>query len=125
MSDIGVFIVDDEDDIRRLMRTLINIANEGLHVVGEAATGTDAIEEFERADPNVIVLDERMPGLTGIETASRMLERRPKLRIVMCSAYLDDELRKRAEGVGIQVCIAKAEVAEIAERLHALAADGS
>jgi YesN/AraC family two-component response regulator len=119
--DIGVLIVDDEDDIRYLMRTIINDADEGLKVIGEARDGAEAIDHVNEMDPVVVVLDERMPGLTGIETALGIARKRPQQRMILCSAYIDDELVRRAEGAGIKVCLTKEQVAEIPQALCELA----
>lgn len=114
---IGALIVDDEEDIRTLIRIIIEAANQGLFVCGEAADGAQALARVQEADPQVIVLDERMPGLSGIETAALILEKRPGQKIVMCSAYLDPELRRKAEAVGIKVCLTKGDIRRIPEEL--------
>lgn len=119
---VGTLIVDDEEDIRTLVRLVIDAANKGLFVAGEATSGEEALDEIDKLDPSVVVLDERMPGLTGVETAAKMLERRPGQLIVMCSAYLDAELRERAEAAGVKVCLAKTEFRRIPEVLREVAA---
>jgi CheY-like chemotaxis protein len=50
-----------------------------------------------------------MPGLNGLETASRIRRRRPDQPMILCSAYLDEELERKAEDVGIKVCLTKAD----------------
>src|SRR5687768_7332564 len=84
-------IVDDEEDIRFLIRLTIELANEGLAVSDEAATGEDAIARWHEDKPEVIVLDNRMPGMTGLEVAARILDEDPEQSIILYSAYLDDE----------------------------------
>ena len=73
MGAVRVLIVDDEDDMRALLRNLIEIANDGLSVAGEAADGHQAIHRWREAQPDVVVLDQRMPGVTGLETAFSIL----------------------------------------------------
>lgn len=121
---IGALIVDDEEDIRELIRLVIEAANQGLFVAGEAADGQEAIARVQETDPAVIVLDERMPVLGGLETAKAILEKRPGQRIILCSAYLDPELRRRAEAVGITVCLMKSEIPRIPEALFEVASTG-
>lgn len=115
---VGALVVDDEEDIRLLMRTVIRTAGDDLTVCGEAADGADALEAVDRTDPDVVVLDQRMPGLTGIETAREILRRRPRQHIVMCSAYLDPELRRDAEIVGVSACLAKGDIRRLPEVLR-------
>lgn len=122
---IGALIVDDEEDIRFLIRTLIEAANRELHVSGEAATGSEALERLDDLDPQVIVLDERMPGMSGTETAALILRRRPGQRIIVCSAYLDAELRQKAEALGIKVCLTKQQIGTIPDVLRELMAENA
>jgi DNA-binding NarL/FixJ family response regulator len=121
---IGALIVDDEADIRYLVRLTIELANEGLHVLGEAATGQEALATIDELDPEVVILDERMPGMSGVETALAVLARRPDQRIVVCSAHLDADLRQRAEAAGVRLCLTKGQIAEIPDVLRRLMAEG-
>jgi YesN/AraC family two-component response regulator len=118
----GVLVVDDEADMRVLMREIIDLANEGLRVVGEAASGQEAIDRWREVEPHVIVLDERMPDMSGLETAERVLAERPDQHIVMFSAYLDDETIERAAALGIRACLHKRDLARIPETLWSLGA---
>ena len=65
-------VVDDQPDVRFLLRVLIDKANDGLVVVAEAATGAEALDRAEEHDPLVIVMDEMMPGMSGIEAVQRL-----------------------------------------------------
>jgi CheY-like chemotaxis protein len=111
-SAVGVLIVDDERVIRMLIGIAIKRAGE-LYVIGEAADGRDALKYLDDAKPDAVVLDERMPGMNGIETAARMLRRRPNLPIILCTAYLDEQLRRRAEKAGVSMCVPKADFKQI------------
>lgn len=120
-GDIRVLLVDDEEDIRLVMRVGLDLANEDLVVVGEAADGQAALDLADELDPTIVVLDQRMPGLSGIETAARLLERRPGQRMMLCSAFLDDRLRAEATAAGFQRCIRKDEIPNLPEMLRAMA----
>ena len=115
-------IVDDEDDMRALVRFVIEEANHGLSVVGEAPDGDAAVERWREQRPDVVVLDERMPRMTGMETAARILAEDPKQLIVLFSAFLSEELRKRAASLGIHACISKSDADRIPEVLWGLPA---
>ena len=117
---VGTLIVDDEDDIRTLIRLIIQAANEGLFVAGEAADGLEALSKVDEVDPIVIVIDQMMPGMCGIDTAKKMLEGRPDRIIILCTAFLDDELRVKAEQAGIKLCLRKEEFGLIPDALRAV-----
>jgi len=117
----GAFIVDDQDDVRTLIRMIITAANGNLFVKGDAADGFDALARVEELDPDVIVLDEMMPGMNGIEVARAIASRRPGQMMILCSAYLDDALRREAADAGILLCLAKDDVDKIPAALRALA----
>jgi len=113
----GTLIVDDEEDIRMLVRAVIRRANEGLSVVGEAATGEEAVEFCRSAPPDVVLLDYRLPGINGLETAQRILADQPGQSIILFSAFLDPDTVRRATEVGVRACLDKGDVTKIPEAL--------
>ena len=115
-------IVDDEEDMRSLIRATIEIANRGLRVAGEATDGKDALEQWRKAKPDCIVIDQRMPGLTGIEVCKEILAEDPSQRIVLFTAFADAELRRSAKAIGISVVLGKEQVHKLPETLWGLAA---
>jgi two-component system, chemotaxis family, chemotaxis protein CheY len=104
---VRTLIVDDDEDMRFLVRTIIEAANEGLRVAGEAHDGPAALEEWRVGQPDVILLDQRMPGMTGLELAERILQERPSQAIILFSAYLDDAVRQQADELGVRACLSK------------------
>ena len=116
-QDTGVLIVDDEDDMRALLRSTIEIANEGLRVAGEAVDGEDAVAQWRETRPQIIVLDQRMPGATGLEVAQRILSEHPEQTIILFSAYLDQEIMDTAADLGIKACMSKREISRVPEAL--------
>jgi DNA-binding NarL/FixJ family response regulator len=100
-------IVDDDDDMRFLVRVLIEAANEGLAVAGEARNADEAVEQWRAQRPDVIVLDERMPGRSGLDVAAEILAEEPEQSIILFSAYLDDDMIARAEALGVSACLSK------------------
>jgi DNA-binding NarL/FixJ family response regulator len=113
-------IVDDDEDMRLLLRIMINASNRGLQVVGQAASGEEALVLRRDLDLDVIVLDQQMPGLTGIQTAERLLAQDPDIRIVLYSAFLDSDVREQAERVGVRQCITKGDVSTLIGALREL-----
>jgi DNA-binding NarL/FixJ family response regulator len=119
--DIRVLLVDDEEDIRLVMRVGLDLANEDLLVVGEAADGESAIRLADELDPTIVVLDQRMPGLSGLQTGAALLQRRPGQRMMLCSAYLDADLRQEAIDAGFRSCIGKDDIPQLPDLLRAMA----
>lgn len=117
---IRTLIVDDEGDVRRVLRLAITRRNEGLTVAGEAASGQQALARLEEVDPALIVLDQMMPGIDGLATAAEILARRPEQVIVLYSAFLDADLEAKAAAVGITACQRKGRARDLADLLHAL-----
>jgi YesN/AraC family two-component response regulator len=113
----GVLIVDDEEDMRALLRSTIEIANEGLRVAGEAVDGEDAVAQWREKRPQIIVLDQRMPGATGLEVAERILAEHPEQTIILFSAYLDPDILDKAAELGIRACMSKREISRVPEAL--------
>lgn len=86
-------------------------------LVGEAADGPAAIQVWRDLNgppiPDVVILDNRMPGLSGMEVAERLLAERPSQIIVLYSAYLDADIRARVAEVGITACVSKHELDQL------------
>ena len=119
---ITTLIVDDQRDIRLLLRILIDAANDGLSVIGEAASGPEAIAEVERIEPVVVVFDEMMPDMTGVEAAAQVRRLRPAQIMVLCTAYLDERVIERAREAGMDAWLAKQDVADLPDLIRSLVA---
>lgn len=113
-------IVDDEDDMRLLLLFAINSENRGLRVVGEASSGDEALTLRRELDIDIVVLDQRMPGLTGLETAEAMLAEEPGLPIVLFSAFVDEIMADRAGQIGVRACIKKGDLPSLISALRGL-----
>lgn len=100
-------IVDDDDDMRFLVRVLIEAANEGLVVAAEARNAREAVDRWREHRPDVIVLDNRMPGGSGLDVVAEILAEEPDQSIILFSAFLDDDTLARAEALGVRACLAK------------------
>lgn len=109
-SVITTLVVDDQPDIRALLRAVLEQADDEITVTCEASNGIEAVERIAACDPTVVVIDYSMPGMDGIETSRHIRRARPDQPIVLCSAHLDEVLTRRALSEGIQVCISKDEV---------------
>lgn len=85
---IRVLLADDHALVRQGFRKIL-AAEADMEVVGEAANGREAVEEAEKLQPDVVVLDVAMPELNGIEAARRLAERAPRARVLALSMHKD------------------------------------
>ena len=93
-----ILVAEDETIIRLDLRELLERA--GYEVCAEARDGVEAVELARSEQPDLAVLDVKMPRLDGIEAARRILDERP-IPIVMLTAYGQDELVSRAVEAGV------------------------
>src|SRR5438067_13228847 len=82
-QDVRVLIVDDEDDMRALLRATLELADARLSVAAEAVDGEDAVAKWREARPDVVVIDQRMPHTSGLEAAKRILDEDPDQAVVV------------------------------------------
>jgi len=119
-----VLIVDDEEVIRELARHVLERA--GLTVLDEAENGVVALERYRRHDPPtkplVVLMDNRMPGPSGLEVAAEILEAFPSQIVVLFSAHLDPNIRAEAAGLGVSACVSKQDVTKLPGILDGLIA---
>jgi len=92
-----VVVCEDEGIILMQLKRLLTLA--GLVVVDLADNGESAVETVLREQPDLVLMDIRMPKLDGLTAAASILEKHP-VCIVMLTAYSDDESRQRAQDIG-------------------------
>ena len=98
MARTRILVAEDETIIRLDLRTLLEGA--GFEVCAEARDGEEAVELARREEPDLAVLDVKMPKLDGIDAARKILDERP-IPIVMVTAYGEQELVSRAVEAGV------------------------
>ena len=87
---IKVVIVDDQEIIREAFGTLIS-QEPTIDLIGNLKDGAEAIEMVPILDPNVVVMDVKMPRVNGIEAAQKIREKQPDVGIILLSAYDDSD----------------------------------
>ena len=96
---IRILLADDQDLVREGLRMLLD-AEDDLEVVGEAGDGKEALAEIRRLDPDVVLMDVRMPELDGIEATSRIAATGSSARVLVLTTFDLDEYVYRALRAG-------------------------
>lgn len=111
-------VVDDTEDMRLLLSLVLRRA--GMAHVDVACDGREGYALWLASpDPyDWIILDQRMPGMSGLDLAERILGDDPSARVVLFTAYLDDDVRRRASALKV-TCISKERVNDLPELLAA------
>ena len=87
---IRILLVDDQRLMREGLRILLELESD-LEIVGEAQDGGAGLEAYEKLQPDVVLMDVRMPGMDGVEATWRLRERWPDARVIILTTFDDDE----------------------------------
>ena len=106
-----ILIIDDEENIRRVTRLTLQAAG---YEVGEAGDGETGLEVFgDGSTWDAVLLDQRMPGMDGLETLRHISDRDPSARVIMATAYASIELAVDAMKLGATDFVRKPMTPEI------------
>jgi NarL family two-component system response regulator YdfI len=99
-NDIRIVVVDDHLVVREGLRMMLEIAGDGFVLLGDAADGASAIHVIEELQPDVVLMDLRMPGMDGLEAITQIRARWPHIAIVILTTYNEDDLMLRGLQAG-------------------------
>ncbi|GGB41848.1 response regulator [Fictibacillus barbaricus] len=102
-----VIITDDEMLERIAMRKFLNEHFKDFEVVGEASNGRKAIELAEQLNPDLMFIDIKMPGISGLEAVQRIREKKPEIKFIIVSAYDSFDYAKKAMKEGVKEYLLK------------------
>jgi DNA-binding NarL/FixJ family response regulator len=106
---LRVLLVDDQDASLDMGRSLLG-SRDDFQIIGEAHSGEEALLVVPRLQPDLVVMDVQMPGINGFETARRLLQEVPDLKVVLTSGFEDPEYQSLAHAVGAVGFIAKTQM---------------
>jgi response regulator NasT len=104
---IKVLVVDDTDHVRGMLVDMLDL--DGFEVVGQASSGEEAINVAAEVNPEVIIMDYKMPGMDGLQAARTIRTRVPAQSIIIYTAYLDPDLEAEAREIGVAMTVGKVE----------------
>jgi DNA-binding NarL/FixJ family response regulator len=121
-----ILIVDDHEIVREGIRTLIARARPKWEIIGEANRGVQAIEMCETLKPDVMVLDITMPGMSGLEVASKMAASRMPCRVLMFTMHESEMLSGEVRQSGAHGFVLKSQAArDLIRAIDCLLAGGT
>lgn len=104
---MNLFIADDEQDVREGIRYLIDWSNLGFRISGEGKNGQDALEQILKSHPDVVLLDIRMPKLSGIEVIKQARQQGFQGKFIILSGYSDFSYAQEAIRYGVTCYLTK------------------
>jgi len=108
---IRVLVVEDHHVVRQGLVSLLNVVDD-FEVVGEAADGVEAITQFRKRQPDITLIDLRMPRLSGVEVIERIRMETPHARFIVLTTYDGDEDIYRALQAGARAYLLKGMTSE-------------
>lgn len=107
MSDLGILVVDDSPDIRRLVEIIIRMRDHGWQVVGLARDGQEGVHMALAEQPELVLLDVSMPVMDGLEAVPLIRQAVPSAVIVMLTGMASPAVRDSALGAGADAFLLK------------------
>ena len=121
MQPIRILLADDHNVLREGMRLLLE-RHPDFEVVGEASDGQETIAQVQHQHPDVVIMDIAMPNLNGIEATRRIVERSPRIGVVILSMHHDESYVIRSLKAGARAYLLKdALKTELITAIHAVA----
>lgn len=122
MRPVRVVLVDDHEIVRAGISTLL-AREPDIEVVGTAASGEEGLVLVRDLFPDILVVDYRLPGISGVEVCERVVAAHPRVSVIILSAYLDDEVVLRSIQAGARAYVYKdVEAAELKRAVRDVAA---
>jgi DNA-binding NarL/FixJ family response regulator len=121
---VRILLADDNPAIRRCLRGLLDRQADWM-VCDEASNGKEAVERFQDAKPDLIVLDFQMPEMNGLDAARHIVKLSPETPILMVTIHLSKQLSEEARKAGIRGACAKTDINSVVDAVSTLLRQGT
>lgn len=119
MDELRLLIADDHEIVREGLRSLLEL--QGWKVVAEVDNGLEAVEKAKETNPDIAIIDIKMPGLDGIEAARQILKNNARTKVLMLTMHDSDSTVQKAWEIGAQGYVWKADSSkEVVQAIKAL-----
>lgn len=125
VTPLRVLLADDHDILRHGLKLLLE-AQQDIHVIGEARTGIEAVEQAINLIPDIVVMDISMTQMDGLEACRRIRHQKPDIQVLILTMHESEEYFLQALRMGATgYLVKKAAPADLCAALHAIAHDGA
>jgi DNA-binding NarL/FixJ family response regulator len=121
---VRILLVDDNPTVRHYLRAILEQQSD-WRVCGEARTGEEALRGLAASAPHIVLLDFRLPDLSGLDVARQIAREHAEIRILMVTVYLSVQLAAEAKAAGVRGVCAKSDVGSIVGAVEALVNNGT
>ncbi len=115
---MNIIIIDDDHLVVNSLKTIVKAS--GINVLGVGYSGKDAIELFRKFNPDIVLMDIRMGGMSGIEATSEILKIDKHAKILLITTFQDDEYIREALSLGCKGYILKQNIDSIIPSINAV-----
>jgi DNA-binding NarL/FixJ family response regulator len=102
---VRVLVVDDTEHVRAMLADMLSL--DGFDVIGQAWDAASAVAVATETQPDIAIMDLRLPGTDGIEATRQLRQACPSTSVILYTAYLTDEIKEAAAEAGAAHCLRK------------------
>lgn len=108
MNKTRILVVDDHEVVRQGVARILD-GEDGLEICGEVGTGEEAVREAKRLNPDIIIMDVRLPGIDGLEATRRILRAQPGISVLVFTVNESKQMALEATKAGAKAYLTKTE----------------
>ena len=120
---VTILLVDDQRLMREGLRTLLELES-GLRVVGEASQGQEALDQYASLQPDVVLMDVRMPVMDGVESTRQLMSQWPRCRVIILTTFDDEYVFEGLRAGALGYLLKDVSIQELADAIRTVMAGG-
>ncbi len=106
MKPISMVIVDNHSSTRRILKKVLDL-DERIRVIGSATNGIEAIDQVKKLNPEIVLMDIKMPKMDGLDATKMIVEKYPDTKVIVLTAYSEKNLQEKAAKIGASRYLSK------------------